>query len=337
MHRPVDVSVVLLTYNHERFIAQAIEGVLAQEDVAFELVVTEDCSTDRTREIVREYAARFPGRVRALLAPRNGGMNLTLARGIEAARGRYVALLDGDDYWTSPQKLRRQVDFLDAHPECAICFHNVMVVYEDGTAPHPFHVARPTHRVSRPVPKPVSTLADVAPGNFLQTCSVVFRRGLFGAFPPWYTGLVVGDWPLHVLNAEHGDIGYLDEVLAAYRVHPGGVWSGSLSRLARREHVRALHDAYVTLDRHLGGRFAPEFARRIGALYLEAAIANRRAGRFRDALHYAGRHLAQLPPHERLLPQALIRAFLEPLRRRAARVRSRLWRVPGRPRDTGAP
>src|SRR5215212_7904518 len=192
---PMRVSVSLLTYNHERYVAQAIESVLAQRGVDFELVVSEDHSTDGTRAIVEEYAARHPDRIRVLPSPQNVGMTRAFARGIEAARGTYVALLDGDDYWTSPDKLRLQTDFLDAHPECAICFHNVTVVYEDGSSePHPFHSPEPHHYLSRAMPKPVSTLADVAPGNFMQTCSVMFRRGLFGEFPAWFDRLAVADW-----------------------------------------------------------------------------------------------------------------------------------------------
>jgi glycosyltransferase involved in cell wall biosynthesis len=306
----VRVSVCLLTYNHERYVAQAIESVLAQRDVDFELVVSEDHSTDGTRAIVEEYAARHPDRIRVLPSPRNVGMTRAFARGIEAARGTYVALLDGDDYWTSPDKLRLQADFLDANPACAICFHNVTVVYEDGSSePHPFHMPEPARYLSRAMPRPVSTLADVAPGNFMQTCSVMFRRGLFGAFPEWFEGLAVADWPLHVLNAEHGDIGYIDAVMAAYRVHEGGVWSGSLSRFHRRAAVEGLADVYRKLDRHLGGRFAPQFESRLRNLYLDGVRACYADGRLADAMHWARAYLGQLSWRERLWPRPLFRSL----------------------------
>ena len=98
------VSVLVMTYNHERFVAQALDSALMQE-VAFdwEILVSEDCSTDRTREIVVEYARRHSDRIRLLLSERNVRSNYVVRRGIEAARGTYVALLDGDDFWTSPQ------------------------------------------------------------------------------------------------------------------------------------------------------------------------------------------------------------------------------------------
>jgi glycosyltransferase involved in cell wall biosynthesis len=304
------VSVCLLTYNHERYVAQAIDSVLAQEGVDFELVISEDHSTDGTRAIVDAYAVRHPDRIRVLPSPRNVGMTRAFARGIEAARGTYVALLDGDDYWTSPHKLRMQAEYLDAHPACAICFHNVMVHYEDGAvATHPFHGAEPDRYFSRPVPKPVSTLADVAPGNFMQTCSVMFRRGLFGEFPDWYTDLAVADWPLHVLNAEHGDIGYIGETMAVYRVHAGGVWTGSHARYRTRESVDGVVRLYRLLDRHLAGRFAAEFERRIRSLYLDAVRSCYADGRYGDAIHWTRAYLWRLPWRERVWPRELLRAL----------------------------
>lgn len=312
------VSVCLLTYNHERYIAQAIESVLAQQGVEFELVISEDHSTDGTRAIVDDYVARHPDRIRLLTSAANVGMTRAFARGLEAVHGSYVALLDGDDYWTSPHKLRIQTEYLDAHPECAICFHNVTVTYEDGRlAPHPFHTDEPGRYFSRAIPKPVSTLEDVAPGNFIQTCSVMFRRGLFGALPEWFTDLPVADWPLHVLNAEHGDIGYIDADMAVYRVHAGGVWTGSLARYRKRDAVEGLVRLYRSLDRHLGGRFAPEFERRTRSLYLEAARASYADARTRDALHWARAYLRRLPWHERLWPRELVRAMVKAHRARA--------------------
>src|SRR5919112_745395 len=311
------VSVCLLTYNHERYVAQAIESVLAQQGVEFELVISEDHSTEGTRAIVDDYAARHPDRIRVLPSPANVGMTRAFARGIEAARGTYVALLDGDDYWTSPHKLRIQAEYLDAHPECAICFHNVTVVYEDGSvAPHSFHTATPGQYFSRPVPKPVSTLADVAPGNFMQTCSVMFRRGLFGEFPAWFADLAVADWPLHVLNAEHGNIGYIDADMAVYRVHAGGVWSDALARYRRRDAVERLADVHRILDRHLQGRFAAELEERLRGLYLEGARSCYTDGRVGDALYYTRAYLSQLSWRERAWPRDLLRAFMRARRKR---------------------
>jgi len=117
-------------------------------------------------------------------------MNENFVQTLQACKGQYIALLDGDDCWTSPHKLQKQVDFLESHPDYSICFHNVMVVYEDSSVePHPFHMREPKHHHSRSIPKTTSTLEDLVSGNFIQTCSVVFRAGLFDIIPEWFCDL----------------------------------------------------------------------------------------------------------------------------------------------------
>lgn len=232
----VKVSVAMITYNHERFVAHAIESVLMQQtDFSVELVIGEDCSTDSTRAIVRDYAERYPDRIRALLPDQNLGMMLNFISVMKACEGQYVALLEGDDYWTDPSKLQKQVDFLDTHPDCAICFHNVTVVSEDGNQP-PWLYCSPDQ-------KAISTLEDVLRFNFLPTRAVVFRRGLFGEFPSWYQTMGIGDWPHNILNAAHGNIGYLDEVMAVYRKHGGGVYT-SRSHDRRFDDIVRMYDAF---------------------------------------------------------------------------------------------
>src|SRR6185503_11024678 len=135
------VSVLITTYNQEHLITQTVDSVLMQvTDFNYEIVIGEDASTDRTREVVVELARQHPEKIRVLLrdpevANRErhlfGKMNFLQA--LQSCRGEYVAILDGDDYFTSPHKLQKQVDFLDARNDCVICFHNVKAVYEDGS------------------------------------------------------------------------------------------------------------------------------------------------------------------------------------------------------------
>ena len=130
----VKVSALILTYNHERFIGQAIEGFLTQKtDFPSELVIAEDCSTDGTRDVIRRYWEKYPDRIRVLLNRHNIGAGPTITRAYHACRGQYVAVVEGDDYWTSPDKLQRQADLLDRHPEYAMCFHSVQMVWDDGS------------------------------------------------------------------------------------------------------------------------------------------------------------------------------------------------------------
>ena len=215
----VKVSVLVMAYNHGAYIEQALESVLAQKTAFdFEIIISEDCSTDRTRDIVLDYDKRFPGRFRLLLSAANLKSNEIVARGIRAARGDYIALLDGDDHWTSPGKLQRQADFLDCRPRCAICFHNAVVVYQDAS--------REPYLWTAATQKEESTLEDIWAGNFIATASVMFRNHLIGHIPEWYIPMFpITDWPLHILNAEHGTIGYINEVMSVYRQHAGGLYS----------------------------------------------------------------------------------------------------------------
>ena len=131
------VSVSLLAYNHELFIEQALDSILAQQvNFDYEIVIGEDCSQDNTREIILDYQEKNSDKIRIFLSkkPLNDRKSgrLNFVRNLEACRGEYIALLDGDDYWTSPYKLQKQVDYLDNHPEFSICFHPVINVFEIG-------------------------------------------------------------------------------------------------------------------------------------------------------------------------------------------------------------
>jgi len=238
------VSVSMVTYNHERHIAQAIESVLAQEHDGFEieLIIGEDCSTDLTAVIVNDYANRYPGKIRVVSGPENVGAQRNVARVFAACTGDYIALLDGDDYWISPKKVQIQVEFLEANPDCALCFHNVEVVDEAGTVieiPDMSKMPARTH------------LENLLIGNFISSCSVLYRGGLIKSLPDWWNDVEMADFPLNVMHARLGWIGYIDEVMAAYRRHAGG----EFSRQSATRQVRAFMRVLRELDPYLGGQY----------------------------------------------------------------------------------
>lgn len=245
------VSVCLITYNHERYIRQALDGVLRQDvDFPWEVVIGEDCSTDGTAAVVREYAGRFPHVVRVLDTPHNLGLNGkgNLARTLAACTGEYVALLEGDDYWIDPHKLRRQVTALDRRRDWALCFHPVRCEIE----------GRPGKTTVFPSAPPVEplTLRHLLARNLMQTCSVVFRNKLFDALPDWWFRLPMGDWPLHILNAQYGDIGFVPDVMGVYRVHARGLWSMT----PEATKVKAAFALWAALERHLPAEYGPDLA-----------------------------------------------------------------------------
>lgn len=214
------VSVLITTYDHEPFIAQALESALLQQG-AFEVefILGDDRSSDGTREAVAATIARFPGRVRTLLPERNrGGQGKRIFDDlIRLSAGRYLAVMDGDDFWTSSEKLRLQVEFLDANPDCSMCFHPAVIVDAAGRSTGT-HLVPPGRRGEL-------TMEDLMTGNPIPASAPMFRREVLDPLPEWYFGLRYGDWPLYALAAEYGRIGYLDAPLSAWRRHAGGMWS----------------------------------------------------------------------------------------------------------------
>jgi glycosyltransferase involved in cell wall biosynthesis len=183
------VSVLLITYNHERYIAEAIDSVLMQEvSFDYEIIIGEDCSIDATRDIVTGYSSRFPDKIRLVLSEKNAGECSNIARTLRACRGEYIAMLDGDDYWTSPRKLQKQVDFLENNPEFTIYCHNAISIYEDGS--------REAYMFNPDCQKEISTIDDLWTGNFIATCTAMLRREPVSHLPAWYCDLKWGDWPL---------------------------------------------------------------------------------------------------------------------------------------------
>lgn len=259
MTRAPLVDVAVATYNHEKYIARAIESVLAQEtSFDYRLIVGDDCSSDGTQGIIREYARRHPGRIVTLFHPERLGTAHRDRVGVKVLRlctARYVALLDGDDFWTDPGKLQRQVDFLETHPECAACFHDAEVFYEEG--------AKAPQRLHGDDQKEFSTLEDLlTTGVFPITCTVMFRHDHLRELPERFFEASNPDWMLSVLAAEHGTIGYIAEVMAAYRVHGGGVWSGIDALRRTRQHIKS----YETIDAHLGFKYTRLLSKKVEAL-----------------------------------------------------------------------
>ncbi len=256
----VKVSVLMLTYNHERYLAQAIEGVLMQRThFPYELVIAEDCSTDRTRDVIRQYWEKYPDRIRVFLNRHNIKGRRTVVRGYNACRGQYVAYVEGDDYWTCPDKLQRQADLLDRRPDCSICFHSVTMMWDDER--HEPTVFRPNNIQDTYV------LEDLLETNFIGACSPMYRKGVFGDFPAWHFLPPVGDWSVHIMHAHHGKIAYIDEPMGVYRQHSGGIYS---SRPASHR-LKVAIECFLVFRDALDHRYRRLIARELSAYYLELA------------------------------------------------------------------
>jgi len=221
----IKVSVCVPTFNHERYIAQMLEGALTQKtSFPFEIVIGDDASTDGSQKIIRDYAERYPDIIKPFLHKENqgpfeprefAGRNNVLQL-LKACRGEFVAMCEGDDYWTDPYKLQKQVDFMESNPDFAICHHNVDVTYEDGS---------PSHRFNKENQALTSTLDDILQDRwFMATGSWLYRNYfLTEDFAAWHASAAAGDWALSIQLAAKGKIGYLPETMGVYRKHSAGL------------------------------------------------------------------------------------------------------------------
>jgi glycosyltransferase involved in cell wall biosynthesis len=240
-----DVSVIMMTYNHQQYIAQAIEGVLNQNTTySVELLIGEDCSTDQTRRIVLEYAAKHPETIRAVLSRKNIGGHLNALRLESAARGRYLAYCDGDDYWHNSSKIQKQVDFLQKNPDHVLVHARRDSLDQNGN-------------------RLVSTgrekgewcngwiYDELLYANFIAACTVCVRADIIREFGRTHLGSIsylTGDWPRWLYAARIGKIMFFNETMSTYRLSPGSVTrSGPVAKLNMKCSQRQIQRDFIAL------------------------------------------------------------------------------------------
>lgn len=217
MNNPL-VSICCVTYNHENYIRQCLDGfVMQQTTFEYEILVHEDASTDSTAKILKEYESKYPHLFRCVYQTVNQfKIQNTLTNILfTMARGKYIALCEGDDYWTDPLKLQKQVDFLEANPDYNICFHKVQIFNQEENK---FNIDTITREVSE-----TTKIEDLARGNFMHTPSVLMRNNF--TIPKWFSKSPIGDWTLYMIVLKDKKIKKLDDVMAVYRVHKASVWA----------------------------------------------------------------------------------------------------------------
>ncbi len=211
------VSVLMLTYNHEKYIEEAIKGVLMQlVDFDYELIIGDDCSTDKTSEIIHEYENKFPNIIKPILRTENIGAGNNYVNINKIAKGKYISHCEGDDYWTDPLKLQKQVDFLEANPEYVLCSHNGTILDQIGTG-------KTGEKLIQTDKDFDFGTEDLIISNKASTLTVLFRNGLIKEFPNWYTKFSGGDRSLYIILSQYGKMKHLEFEGAVYRMHLGGV------------------------------------------------------------------------------------------------------------------
>ena len=295
------LSVVCLAYNAAPYIRQALDGFLMQKTrFPFEVLIHDDASTDGTADIIREYAERFPDIIRPVFQREN-----QFSKGVAASsaflwpliRGKYVAMCEGDDYWTDPLKLQKQADWLDSHPGSAVCFHPVTVHFEDGSRPDSVYPAQ------KDCPDGF-TFQGLLRHNFMQTNSVVFRWKLKGREGEVPTDISPRDWFTNLIHAEKGPIGFLPDVMGVYRRHPGGVWwnaSDAPDAFYLRNGLRHLA-FYKAVKKRFGydNPAAFDLAANTMAAHIRAGNADAAADVVKTYPEYVGRALGATEERDRL-------------------------------------
>lgn len=285
------VSVHLLTYNHAKFIAQSIESVVNQQtNFPFEIVIGDDHSTDGTSQIVDQYAAQYPDLIKVVRGKTNGGPQPNSIRILENSQGKYMAALEGDDYWIDPLKLQKQADFMEQNPDFAICFTNTRVeFFENNEEPY---------LLNTNIEKDVFELKDLIAETeiwFMGTATLFYTMSSIFPVQPWFHKTKSGDIPMIMLAARHGKIKYLPDVTAAYRRHAAGA-----SNTDHKDDAKFLENRimmYTNLDKDTGYKFHDKFKRNLGGWYYLLLNSKQYRGLYFKKLGIATKYVSLMYPN----------------------------------------
>ncbi len=215
------VSIVCETYNHEKYVRDCIEGFLMQKvNFEYEILIHDDASTDNTQAIIKEYESRYPDIIKPIYQTVNQcskGIRIWYEIQFQRAKGKYIALCEGDDYWTDPYNLQKQVDFLESNPTYSLCFHNAVVHHENGSKPDYLFASLQTREYD---------IKENIGNWIIPTASLVFRRSVINS--PYFKEvrasrkIIVCDYPMIQICAKEGRIYGLSDPMSVYRKHSTG-------------------------------------------------------------------------------------------------------------------
>ena len=245
----VMVSICCLAYNHENYIRKTLEGFVNQKtNFKYEILIHDDASTDKTTEIIKEYEKKYPDLIKPIYQTENQyskGIRITCALQFPRVTGKYVAMCEGDDFWTDMNKLQLQVEAMEANPNCTFCAHTVEMIKEDGTD---MGKAYPLEEVSDGILKAESfmeILANKLPYPF-QTSSYFFRseylKEIVENMPRFMKMAKVLDMPLLLFYISKGDLYYINKRMSCYRVQSKGSWNEKIECSISRKVANAKSD-----------------------------------------------------------------------------------------------
>jgi glycosyltransferase involved in cell wall biosynthesis len=264
----IAVSVVMIIYNHENFLEEAIRGVITQKtNFRYELVLANDKSTDNSHEICQKYADEFPDKIVYLNHPENLGMIKNFCSAVRASKGKYLAICEGDDFWINVNKLQIQYDLMEKHPDAGICFHPVSIIDEARTV---------INSKTNPGTSSVQNVEYLWRQNYIYTCSSFLINSFKTKIPFENEKVISGDWTMFfstlLTENSRNKIYYIDEVMATYRKHEGGVWSKHNDYRKLEIHAESTELIRSYLRREFAYSDAePEMKRVLARLYFDLA------------------------------------------------------------------
>lgn len=242
------ITVLCLAYNHASYIKDALEGFVSQKTrFPFEVIVHDDASTDGTADIIREYARRYPEIIKPVFQQENQysrGVAIGPTFFFPLVRGEYVALCEGDDYWTDPLKLQLQADALDAHPEVDLCTHGALVT-QNGR----FHGYMPSRLWGG-----ILSADEIIRGMRLPTASLLIRREAYLRMTP-PREILFNDTALLLQTCMRGGALYLPRCMSVYRYQTPGSWSAAHRGQARMDARKTEQAQLEAFDQWTEGRF----------------------------------------------------------------------------------
>lgn len=274
------VSISCITYNHEKYIADAIESFLMQKtNFKYEILIHDDASTDRTVEIIEKYRKKYPDIIKPIYQKENQyskGIRISATFQYPRAKGKYIAICEGDDYWTDPYKLQKQVDYMEKHPECSMCVHAAYKVNDN------------TKKIAgkmRPSPNnKVFTIEEVilGGGDLFPTNSILFARK-FSKLPQFYYNSPVGDYPLMIYLASCGPVYYIDEYMSVYRIGSSDSWTSRMLNTNaehKTKHTNAIVNMLKEVDEYTNRKYTENINKRIIKERFDLLVS---IGRFNEA------------------------------------------------------
>jgi len=272
------LTILCVTYNHDKYIRQALNGFVKQiTNFKYQILISDDASTDNTQRIIKEFSNRYPKIIKSILRSKNVGGKENFEHALSLIKSEFIAICEGDDYWTDPNKLQKQVDYLEKNMEYSICSHNVIVRDETGVEIKEHEWLGKDHRQN-------STIEDILKyGSGGATCSLVFCHSAFTGYPEWSKSIKGGDWLLQILCCMSGKMKYFPEVMGVYRRHK----YNSLFAAKKRELFKGnkdviglphkyLLEAAKIIDKNLNYKYHKELLNQKRYAYLNLAIEYKR-------------------------------------------------------------